>query len=75
MPIIVDPSHATGKTWLVEPLVRAAIGAGADGAMIEVHNNPSCALCDGAQSITPDTFDTIMKDVKSRVKFEGKILV
>jgi len=75
LPIIVDPSHETGKTWLVEPLVRAAIGAGADGAMIEVHNNPSCALCDGAQSITPDTFDTIMKDVKSRVKFEGKILV
>ncbi len=75
LPIIVDPSHATGKTWLVEPLVRAAIGAGADGAMIEVHNNPSCALCDGAQSITPDTFDTIMKDVKLRVKFEGKILV
>lgn len=75
LPVIVDPSHATGKTWLVEPLVRASIGAGSDGAMIEVHNNPSCALCDGAQSITPDMFDEIMKDIKSRVEFEGKTLV
>lgn len=75
LPVIVDPSHATGKTWLIEPLVRASIGAGADGVMIEVHNNPSCALCDGAQSITPDYFDKIMQDVKKRIAFEGKILV
>ena len=74
LPIIIDPSHATGKTWLVEPLAKAAIAAGADGLMIEVHNNPSCALCDGAQSITPDDFDKIMVEVKRRVQFEGKIL-
>lgn len=74
LPIIVDPSHATGKTWLVEPLAKAAIAAGADGVMIEVHNNPSCALCDGAQSITPDDFDKVMYEVKRRVLFEGKVL-
>ena len=74
LPVIVDPSHATGKTWLVDPLTKAAISAGADGVMIEVHNNPSCALCDGAQSITPDDFDSIMKEVKRRVLFEGKVL-
>ena len=74
LPIIVDPSHATGKTWLVEPLTKAAIAAGADGVMIEVHNNPSCALCDGAQSITPNDFDNIMIEVKRRVLFEGKVL-
>ena len=74
LPIIVDPSHATGKTWLVDPLTKSAISAGADGVMIEVHNNPSCALCDGAQSITPDDFDCIMKEIKRRVLFEGKVL-
>lgn len=75
LPIIVDPSHATGKTWLVEPLAKASISAGADGVMIEVHNNPSCALCDGAQSITPNDFDKIMFEVKRRVEFEKKVLV
>lgn len=75
LPIIVDPSHATGKTWLVNPLTRASISAGAGGLMVEVHNNPSCALCDGAQSITPDDFDELMADVKRRVEFEGKVLV
>ena len=75
LPIIVDPSHATGKTWLVEPLAKASISAGADGVMIEVHNNPSCALCDGAQSITPNDFDKIMFEIKRRVEFEKKVLV
>lgn len=75
LPVIIDPSHATGKTWLVEPLTKAAIACGADGVMIEVHNNPACALCDGAQSITPAEFDSVMDEIKRRVAFEGKKLV
>lgn len=74
LPIIVDPSHATGMRWLVPPLAKTAVAAGADGLMIEVHNNPAKALCDGAQSIDPDTFDELMKDIKRRVEFEGKTL-
>lgn len=57
LPVIVDPSHAAGITWMVEPLALAAVAAGADGLMIEVHNNPKKALSDGAQSLTPDQFD------------------
>ncbi len=56
LPVVVDPSHASGITWLVEPLSLAAVAAGADGLMIEVHNDPPHALSDGAQSITPDSF-------------------
>lgn len=56
LPVVVDPSHATGKAGLVRSMALAAAACGADGIMIEVHNNPSCALCDGAQSITPDQF-------------------
>ena len=56
LPVIVDPSHATGQAWMVERLSLAAIAAGADGLIIEVHNNPPCALCDGAQSLTPAMF-------------------
>ena len=74
LPIIVDPSHATGMRWLVPPLAKTAVAAGADGLMIEVHNNPAKALCDGAQSIDPDTFDELMKDIKRRVEFEVKTL-
>ncbi|NLZ45688.1 MAG: 3-deoxy-7-phosphoheptulonate synthase [Clostridiales bacterium] len=74
LPIIVDPSHATGMRWLVEPLAKTAVAVGADGLMIEVHNDPSKALCDGAQSLDPDQFDVLMSDVKRRVQFEGKIL-
>ena len=57
LPVIIDPSHASGISWLVEPLALAAAAVGADGLIIEVHNDPSHALCDGAQSITPDQFD------------------
>ena len=74
LPIIIDPSHATGKNYLVEPLVKAAISVGADGVIVEVHNNPQCALCDGAQSITPIEFDNMMNDIKRRVAFENKTL-
>ena len=56
LPVVVDPSHATGKSYLVTPMAAAAAAAGADGIMVEVHNNPACALCDGAQSLTPDEF-------------------
>ncbi len=74
LPIIIDPSHATGKRELVEPLAKAAIAVGADGLMIEVHNNPAKALCDGKQSIKPERFDQIMKTVRRYADFEGKII-
>ncbi len=74
LPVIVDPSHATGISFLVRPLSKAAIVAGADGLIIEVHNNPQAALCDGAQSITPDDFDVVMKDVKALCGYENKVL-
>ena len=64
LPVIVDPSHATGKAKLVAPMANAAVAAGADGIMIEVHNDPSCALCDGAQSLTPAQFDELSKSVR-----------
>ena len=64
LPVVVDPSHATGKANLVAPMAFAATAAGADGIMIEVHNNPSCALCDGAQSLTPVQFDAVCSKVK-----------
>lgn len=64
LPVVVDPSHATGKAHLVEPMACAATAAGADGIMIEVHNNPSCALCDGAQSLTPPQFDDLARKVR-----------
>ena len=60
LPVVVDPSHATGKVSLVAPMAMAATAAGADGLMIEVHNNPAKALCDGAQSMTPAQFDDLM---------------
>ena len=65
LPIVVDPSHATGKAKLVAPMAAAATACGADGIMIEVHNNPSCALCDGAQSITPAQFLTLNRTIRS----------
>ncbi len=64
LPVVVDPSHATGKATLVSPMAVAAAAAGADGLMIEVHNNPSCALCDGAQSLTPNQFDELAHRVR-----------
>ena len=59
LPVVVDPSHATGKANLVAPMACAAAACGADAIMVEVHNNPSCALCDGAQSLTPPQFDDL----------------
>lgn len=74
LPIVVDPSHAAGLRWMVEPLSMAAIAAGADGLMIEVHNNPEKALCDGAQSLTPAAFDELMGKIKKTVEFFGKTM-
>lgn len=64
LPVVVDPSHATGKARLVEPMAMAAAAAGADGIMIEVHNDPEHALCDGAQSLTPQQFDRVSEKVR-----------
>ncbi len=64
LPVIVDPSHATGSAKLVKPMALAAAACGADGLMIEVHNDPIHALCDGAQSITPDAFGELTTSVK-----------
>lgn len=72
LPVIVDPSHGTGKAWMVEPLARAAIAVGADGVMIEVHNDPVHALCDGQQSITPDMFAQVMADIRVIAKAVGR---
>ena len=69
LPVVVDPSHASGIAWLVEPLAMAAVAAGADGLIIEVHNNPSKALSDGAQSLTPDQFDRVAKRVRGLSAF------
>ncbi len=65
LPVIVDPSHATGISWMVKPLAMAATACGADGLMIEVHNDPKSALCDGAQSLTPEAFDDVMQSVNA----------
>lgn len=72
LPVVVDPSHAGGLSWLVRPLSLAAVAAGADGLIIEVHNNPAKALSDGAQSLTPDQFDKTAADIKAAAKAFGK---
>ena len=64
LPVVVDPSHATGKSKMVPSMAVAATAAGADGIMVEVHNNPACALCDGAQSLTPAQFDELNHRIK-----------
>lgn len=72
LPIIVDPSHAGGYAYLVEPMAKAAIMSGADGLMIEVHNDPENALSDGQQSLTPDQFDKLMEKIKAVANLEEK---
>ena len=74
LPVVVDPSHATGQAWMVPTMAKAAIAAGADGLLIEVHNNPCKAKCDGAQSLNCEEFSKLMTDLKKRVEFEGKTL-
>ncbi len=72
LPVIVDPSHASGLSRLVRPLSLASVGSGADGLMIEVHNDPKNALCDGAQSIKPDEFEEIVKNINVILPLCGK---
>ncbi len=72
LPVIVDPSHATGKADLVLPMSLAAAAAGADGLMIEVHNDPPHALCDGPQSLTPEVFDEVVKAVNAVLPYACK---
>ena len=74
LPVMVDPSHAAGLAWMVEPLSKAAIAAGADGLMIEVHNDPDNAKCDGQQSLTPEAFDNLMKIIYKLTALENKTI-
>ena len=74
LPVIVDPSHATGIASLVPPLAKAAVVSGADGLMVEVHSHPAAALCDGAQSITPAQFASLMQSVSTLAEIEHKTL-
>lgn len=72
LPVIVDPSHGTGMWWLVEPMSKAAIAAGADGLIIEVHNDPPHAKCDGQQSLTPQSFALLMEKLRALAEVEGR---
>lgn len=72
LPVIIDPSHAAGIPWMVEPLSLAAVAAGADGLIIEVHNNPSKARSDGAQSLTPAQYDTVAENITKLAKAMGR---
>ena len=74
LPVIVDPSHATGHRWMVEDMAMAAIAAGADGIMCEVHNDPEHAWCDGAESIPPETFDHLMGRLRQLAPIVGREL-
>lgn len=72
LPVIVDPSHSTGMWWMVEPMAMAAVAAGADGLLIEVHNDPENALCDGNQSIKPEKFTLLMEKLKLIAQAVGR---
>lgn len=74
LPVIADPSHATGKWWLVESMAKSAVVAGAHGIMTEVHNDPKKALCDGEESIKPELFDELMKKIKVLAEIENMII-
>ena len=74
LPVIVDPSHAAGMYWMVEPLALAAVAAGADGLIIEVHNDPQNAKCDGQQSLTPEKFDALMAKIRALLELTGRTL-
>jgi 3-deoxy-7-phosphoheptulonate synthase len=72
LPVVVDPSHAVGKRDLVAPMAKAAVAAGADGLLIEVHANPEEALCDGEQSLKPEAFKNLMEELRPIAKAVGR---
>ena len=72
LPVIIDPSHAAGKNWMVDPLSKAAIAVGADGLIIEVHNDPENALCDGQQSLKPSEYAKLVEEMKAIAKAVGR---
>ncbi len=72
LPIVIDPSHAGGKWWLVEPMAKASVAGGADGLMIEVHNDPEKALCDGPQSLRPEKYEELLKQISKIAEVVGK---
>jgi 3-deoxy-7-phosphoheptulonate synthase len=74
LPVIVDPSHATGLSWMVPAMSKAALAAGADGIIVEVHNDPEHALCDGEQSLTPDLFKSMMETLRKYAAIEDRII-
>ncbi|MDR1108000.1 MAG: 3-deoxy-7-phosphoheptulonate synthase, partial [Spirochaetaceae bacterium] len=74
LPVIVDPSHATGLAWMVPALAKAALAAGADGLLLEVHHDPENALCDGEQSLTPEEFGRLMGSLRQYAALEGRTL-
>ena len=74
LPVLVDPSHAAGLSWMVESLSKAAVAVGADGLIIEVHNDPANAKCDGPQSITPARFTELMRSLRAIAQCENKVV-
>ncbi len=72
LPVIVDPSHASGIWWMVEPLAKAAVAVGADGIMVEVHNDPANALCDGSQSIKPEKFKHLVESIREIARIQNR---
>jgi 3-deoxy-7-phosphoheptulonate synthase len=72
LPVIVDPSHGTGHRWMVPPMAKAAVAAGADGLIMEVHYKPEEALCDGHQSLSPDEFTRLMIDLRKVAQAIGR---
>lgn len=74
LPVLVDPSHAAGLSWMVESLSKAAVAVGADGVIIEVHNDPANAKCDGPQSITPARFVTLMQSLRAIAQCENRVV-
>ncbi len=74
LPVLVDPSHAAGLAWMVESLSKAAVAVGADGLIIEVHNDPANARCDGPQSITPERFEALMQSLRAIARCENRVV-
>ena len=74
LPVVVDPSHATGKWWMVDPLAKAAVAVGADGLIVEVHNDPANALCDGPQSIRPSVYRQLIDDIRPIAAAVGRAM-